>query len=241
MKATLSFLALLGVWTFAAQLTDEVFLVSPQVALNSLGQLFTEQALVTDIWASFKRITTALVLCFGIAIPLGIWLGRRPHLQDYFKSLTHFLRYIPAPTLLPLSILWFGVGEAAKVFIVFWGIFFPVLLAIRDAAQGVDKDLLLAAQALGYKARQELLHVTFRSIAPSILSTLRIAWAEAWIYLLIAEMIAADNGIGKSLIVAQRFLRVDQIFALLILLALLGIFADRGFQNLARKLFPYQA
>jgi len=240
MKNIFSFLVLIIAWEILGKQVDSSFFVSFTEAIQSLIYLLKEQQLIVDIGTSFQRIFIALSLCFIIAIPLGIGIGRIKEIESLFRPLTHFLRYIPAPTLIPISILWLGIGEAPKIFIVLWGIFFPTLLSIRDAAKNIPKSYHQVSRSLGYTKWQNLYHVSFPAIAPEIFNAFRIAWGESWIYLLIAELISAENGIGKSIVVAQRFLKMDQIFALILLLGIIGLISDQSFKFTYSKLFRYK-
>ncbi len=240
MLRIISILAILLAWQALAIVTDPIYFVSLKQAIKALHELFWLDGLVFDVWSSLKRILWAMMLVFVIAIPLGIVIGRSKLCKLLSEPITRFLRYVPAPTLIPLAVIWFGVGELAKVFIVFWGIFFPVLLGIRDSAESVPSSFIRVSKSMGYNFWQRFRKVVFPSIAPNILNIMRVAFAEAWVYLILAEIIAAPNGIGKTLILAQRYLRVDKIFAIIILLAIIGLVSELCFYYARRKLFKYQ-
>lgn len=239
-KRTLSILIIVLLWESLAIVTDPIYFVSLPEAFLSLIEAFKQDSLLTDILASLRRVSLALLAVFIIAIPLGVSIGSSKKINLSTEPITRFLRYIPAPTIIPLSVIWFGTGELSKIFIVFWGVFFPVLLGIRDAAKATPKEYIECAQSLNYSEFKIMKDVIFENIKPDTLNLLRIAFAESWIYLLMAEMIASPNGIGKALILAQRYLRVDKIFGILILLAIIGLVSELLFQILRKLLFRYK-
>ena len=236
----ISIIGFIVLWEFIAKITDPIFFVSFSQSIKTLTTLFTEHSLHLDVIASFQRIIYALAITFSIAIPLGIAIASSKINEQITKPITKFLRFIPAPTLIPLSVVWFGIGEFTKVFIVTWGIFFTVLLSIRDATENVPKEYTQIAKSMGYSKFKRLQKVIFPAISPDIANTLRIAIVESWVYLLIAEMIAAKQGIGKSLILAQRFLQIESIFAILILLAIIGVTTDYILVKIRNYLFTYK-
>jgi len=239
-KQITSILGFLVIWEVVGTVADPIFFVSFSDAIIALIKLFTEQNLHLDVMASFQRIIYALTITFSIAIPLGIAIASSKSSEQVTRPITKFLRFVPAPTLIPLSVVWFGIGEFSKVFIITWGIFFTVLLSVRDATENVPKEFTQIAKSMGYSNFKRLQKIILPAISPDILNTLRIAIVESWIYLLIAEMIAAKQGVGKSLILAQRFLQVDNIFAILILLAIIGIATDLILVKTRNYLFKYK-
>lgn len=239
-KQITSILGFLVIWEVVGTVADPIFFVSFSDAIIALIKLFTEKNLHLDVMASFQRIIYALTITFLIAIPLGIAIANSKSSEQITRPLTKFLRFVPAPTLIPLSVVWFGIGEFSKVFIITWGIFFTVLLSIRDATENVPKEFTQIAKSMGYSKFRILQKIILPAISPDIINTLRIAIVESWIYLLIAEMIAAKQGVGKSLILAQRFLQVDNIFAILILLAIIGIATDLILVKTRNYLFKYK-
>jgi len=239
-KQITSILGFLVIWEVVGTVADPIFFVSFSDAIIALIKLFTEQNLHLDVMASFQRIIYALTITFSIAIPLGIAIASSKSSEQITRPITKFLRFVPAPTLIPLSVVWFGIGEFSKVFIITWGIFFTVLLSVRDATENVPKEFTQIAKSMGYSNFKRLQKIILPAISPEILNTLRIAIVESWIYLLIAEMIAAKQGVGKSLILAQRFLQVDNIFAILILLAIIGIATDLILVKTRNYLFKYK-
>lgn len=239
-KQITSILGFLVIWEVVGTVADPIFFVSFSDAIIALIKLFTEKNLHLDVMASFQRIIYALTITFSIAIPLGIAIASSKSSEQVTRPITKFLRFVPAPTLIPLSVVWFGIGEFSKVFIITWGIFFTVLLSVRDATENVPKEFTQIAKSMGYSNFKRLQKIILPAISPDILNTLRIAIVESWIYLLIAEMIAAKQGVGKSLILAQRFLQVDNIFAILILLAIIGIATDVILVKTRNYLFKYK-
>jgi sulfonate transport system permease protein len=137
------------------------------------------------------------------------------------------MRTMPHLALVPLFILWFGIGETPKIALVALGAFFPIYLTLFAGIRGVDRKLLEMGQTLGLSQRERILHVVLPGALPSALVGLRYAVGVAWLSLVVGEQINADSGIGYMMMNARDFLRTDIIMVGLLVYALLGLFADQ--------------
>ena len=174
-----------------------------------------------------------------VALPLGLLAGTFKPAEAFLEPAMDFIRYMPAVAFVPLMMLWCGVGELSKVSIIFIGTFFQMVLMFADDVRKVPMQQIEAAQTMG-GTRQEILYkAIFPSAAPSLLTTCRITLGWAWTYLVVAEIVAANSGLGYAVLKAQHFLQTDKIFAGLIVIGFLGLIQDQLLRVLHHALFPY--
>lgn len=213
---------------------DTAFLPSlPQVAA-SLQEMAASGVLFADIGASIMRVLGGFLLASVLGVPIGILMGSFPVIRHLLEPLIGFLRYMPAAAFTPLLIIYLGIDEAPKITLICIGtVFFNVLMTM-DAVKFVPKELIETALTLGCNRWQLLWKVISRYSLPSILDTLRINAAASWNLLVVAELLAAEVGLGKRIQLAQRFFRTDQIFADLLMLGLIGFAIDMAFRLLLR-------
>ena len=155
------------------------------------------------------------------------------------EPLTDFIRYMPAVAFIPLVMLWFGIDEGAKISIIFIGTFFQMVLMVAENVRMVPMAQIEAALTMGATKYELVKLVMAQSAKPAILDTLRITMGWAWTYLVVAELVAANSGLGYAILKAQRFLKTDTIFAGIIIIGVIGLAMDQGFRWLHRRWFPY--
>ena len=231
-----SLLIPLLLWTVisAMELVDGKFLPSPAAVLESLASMAQEGILFQDIVASTGRVFAGFFLATLVAVPLGICMGVYPAICALCEPLIAMLRYMPAAAFIPLLIIYLGIGEEPKIALIFLGTVYFNVLMVMDAVKFVPKELIETTLTLGGRGRQVLVQVVARYSLPSIIDTLRINIATSWNLVVVAELVAAEVGLGKRIQLAQRFFRTDQIFAELIVLGLIGFAIDMGFRLLLR-------
>jgi len=236
-----SFGLLLLIWWGAAhlQLVDPVFLPGPAQVLRRLTDWFREGGLLDDIGISVYRVGMGFALSLLMAVPLGLYIGAYRPVQAFFEPIMEFSRYLPAVAFVPLVLLWVGIGEASKVTIIWIGTFFQMVLMIADNVRQVPLAQIEAAQTLGADQGEVLNRVVLKSALPAIVDTLRITLGWAWTYLVVAELVAANSGLGYAILRAQRFLQTDKIFVGILLIGALGLLMDQAFRLLHRRAFPW--
>ena len=215
-------------------LVDAKFLPSPQAVFRSLLSMAQSGVLFQDIVASTGRVFAGFFLATLLAVPIGIYMGVYPAFCSLLEPLIAMLRYMPAAAFIPLLIIYLGIGEAPKIALIFIGTLYFNILMVMDAVKFVPKELIETTLTLGGRSRQVLVQVVARYSLPNIIDTLRINIATAWNLVVVAELVAAEVGLGKRIQLAQRFFRTDQIFAELIVLGLIGFAIDMGFRILLR-------
>ncbi|MFL6559420.1 MAG: ABC transporter permease, partial [Bacillus sp. (in: firmicutes)] len=135
--------------------------------------------------------------------------------------------------------VWAGIGESAKILVIFIGCFFQLVLMVADDTNRISKDLLSASYTLGANRIQVITRVILPAMLPKLMTTMRMIMGWAWTYLVVAELVAANSGLGYTIMKAQRFLDTESIFVGIIVIGLLGLIIDRCFAIANKKLFPW--
>jgi NitT/TauT family transport system permease protein len=218
---------------------NPVFLPGPAAVVTRIGSWAMEDDLMGDAFISTLRVVTGWALSALLAIPLGLLIGSWRAVQALLEPLTDFIRYMPAVAFIPLVMLWVGIDEGAKVSIIFIGTFFQMVLMVAEDVRRVPMAQIEAAQTMGATRREVLEQVILPSAKPALLDTLRVTMGWAWTYLVVAELVAANSGLGFAILKAQRFLQTDKIFAGILLIGFIGLAIDQLFRLLHRKAFPW--
>jgi len=233
-------LPLLG-WGLLANssFVDPIFLPDPLGVLRRTLTWALDDDLAGDTLISMYRVMAGFALSAVFALPLGLLIGAFKPVEATLEPLTDFIRYMPAVAFIPLVMLWLGIGESAKISIIFIGTFFQMVLMVAENVRLVPRAQIEAAQTMGATRGETIQLVLLQSAKPAILDTLRLTMGWAWTYLVVAELVAANSGLGYSILKAQRFLKTDTIFAGIILIGLIGLLMDQAFRWLHRRSFPW--
>jgi len=228
-------------WTMMAAWggMDPTFLPAPLQVLGKTWTWATETGLMGDMGISVYRVVAGFLLSAVIALPLGLLIGSYRAVQALLEPLTDFIRYMPAVAFIPLVMLWIGIGEGSKIAIIFIGTFFQMVLMVAEDVRRVPAAQVEAAQTMGANRAELIEKVIFPSAKPALLDTLRITMGWAWTYLVVAELVAANSGLGYAILRAQRFLQTDTIFAGIIVIGLIGLVTDQLFRLAHRRAFPW--
>jgi NitT/TauT family transport system permease protein len=213
---------------------DPKFLPSPAGVLEAFGRLWSTRELLKDTVASLWRVGVGFLLAVLFSVPIGVLMGSFPSIRALLEPLFGLMRYMPAPAFIPLLILYLGIGEEPKVTLIFIGVFFFNSLMVMDTVKFVPKDLIEATYMLGGNRWEALTQVILPHVLPGILDACRINLAAAWQLVIVSELIAANEGLGRRISVAGRFLRTDEIFVGLIVIGIIGLCFDLLFQYLLR-------
>ncbi len=238
----ISFGIILGLWSFACsfELVDTMFLPNPLTVVKKFFAILGDGSLAVDTGISIYRISMGFLLATALGVPIGILCSCFRGVAAVCEPLCQFIRYMPVPAFVPLLMVWMGIGEFSKVMIVFIGTFFQLVLMIIDDSNAVSDDLLSAGYTLGANNKTTLFKVLIPAMTPSMMQTLRMMLGWAWTYLVVAELVAANTGLGYSILKAQRFLQTDQIFVGIIVIGLLGLITDIVFGIIIKKIFPWE-
>jgi NitT/TauT family transport system permease protein len=224
----------LGLWAIVSNsgLIKPLFLPTPLQVLSAIHHLWITGDLPKDITFSVFRVVSGFFLAAIVSIPLGTLMGSFTSLRALLEPIIGIVRYMPASAFIPLLILYFGLGEPPKIILIFIGTLFFNTLMIMDAVKFVPKELIETSYTLGGKRSQVLLQVIFPFILPNIIDACRVNMAASWNLVIVSELVAATEGLGRRISVAQRFLKTDEIFAGLIVIGLIGLTIDLLFRLL---------
>lgn len=218
---------------------NPVFMPGPAKVVQRVATWWTEDDLLGDAGISILRVVVGWALSALIALPLGLFIGSWRCVQALLEPLTDFIRYMPAVAFVPLVMLWVGIDEGAKVAIIFIGTFFQMVLMVAEDVRRVPMAQIEAAQTMGATAAEIVEKVIIPSAKPALLDTLRVTMGWAWTYLVVAELVAANSGLGFAILKAQRFLQTDKIFAGILLIGAIGLLIDQAFRFVHRRSFPW--
>jgi NitT/TauT family transport system permease protein len=218
----------LAVWfaLSASGAVDSTFLPSPAAVWSAGVEMLRSGELIRDTEASVRRILLGFGLGVAISVPLGFAMGGFRAAQAAFEPLIGLLRYLPASAFIPLLIIWLGLGEPPKVTLLVIGVVFFNTLMTADAVRLVPRELLDVSYTLGATRTEVLRKVVLPHSLPGIIDAMRVNVAAAWNFVVVAELIAATSGLGYRIVRAQRFLQTDRIFAVLIVIGLIGLALD---------------
>jgi len=198
-------------------------------------------ALLDDIAVSLQRSGLAFGGAIALGIPLGLFMGQIRAVEQALDPILQFFRQTSALALYPVFILLLGLGEASKVFVIFWATLFPILLATIGGVKEVDRKLIEMAATFGANRATIFARVVLPAAVPSIFVGLRLSATTALLLLIAAEMIGANKGLGFQVMNAQYNFQIPQMFAAILLLALLGLTANFALVALQRRLCRWAA
>ena len=209
---------------------------SPQEPFNSASMsyaawLFSGE-LPHDAVATIFRVVVGFAIGAGLALPLGLLMGNFTRIYCYFNPLIQVLRPIPPIAYIPLAILWFGLGNPPAFFLISLGAFFPVLMNTIAGVRSVDSVYIRAAQNLGAQPLTLFIRVILPAATPHILTGVRVGIGVSFICVIVAEMIAVNNGLGFRILEAREFFWSDKIIAGMFTIGLLGLAIDSGMSRL---------
>ncbi|OZC63406.1 ABC transporter permease [Rhodococcus sp. 06-470-2] len=238
----LSPVVLLVLWQIAsaAGVLSERVLPAPSLIFDAGLELLRNGELADALAISGTRVVQGLVLGGVIGVALGALVGLSKLAEATVDPPLQMLRALPHLGLIPLFILWFGIGETPKILLVALGVAFPLYLNTFSAIRQIDRNFLDTAVVLGFSWRQRFTTIIAPSIAPQLLVGLRQSLAIAWLSLIVAEQINAESGLGYIINNARDFLRVDTIIFGLVVYALMGIATDGIVRILEKRALRYR-
>jgi sulfonate transport system permease protein len=236
-------IVLVIVWEAAAQagfLSPQV-LPAPSKIVRTAIKLATTGSLFNDLGISLLRAVAGFAIGGSVGFALGILVGFSRLAQALIDRSVQMLRAIPFLALLPLVIVWLGVGEAEKIFLVALGVTFPIYINTTLGIRQVDPKLIELGRVQGLSALQLIRRIVLPGALPSILTGVRYALATAWLALVVAETIGAQSGIGFLAMDAREFLRTDVIVLTIVIYALIGVAADSIARLLEQRLLAWHS
>ena len=227
----LGFLSLFVIWQLASlYVVSSVLFPPPTVVFKKGLVLLRTGVLLEHLWASMQRILVGFIAGSLLGMPIGLAMGSFRPVRRVLEPYTEFLRFIPSVAMITVAVIWFGIGEGSKIFLIIYTTIFIVILNTAAGVSAIAPNKIRAAESLGATRKQIFFHVALPATVPYILTGMRLAMANSFTTIVAAELIAANEGLGKMLWDGRMFMLVDDIFVSLVCLGLLGFAADRLFR-----------
>jgi NitT/TauT family transport system permease protein len=199
---------------------------SPLAVVRAFKVEIRTGRLATDVIVSLFRVTCGFLIAVALGIPTGLWLGQKLTPRLALLPIANFFRNLSPLAWIPFAILWFGVGDASTIFLIFLAALFPVVLATMAAVAGIPAVYLRVAHDYGLRGFEKLVHVTLPAIMPQVITTLRVTAGLAWLVVVAAEMVAGRDGLGFAVMDARNGLRIDLLLVEMITIGLIGVAID---------------
>lgn len=237
LKPFLGILIALAVWFLVCEL--EIFstyvLPTPMKVWNSFLKMLSTGEIFVDAAISFGRVLKGFFIAFVLAFLLGTFRIFVPSAEKYYDSIVQFFRNVPPLSMIPLLILWCGIGEATKTVIIVLASFFPMYLNIVKGFTSCDKKLLEVGEAFGYSKRKQFTHIILQYAMADILVGMRIGMGYSWRAIIGAEMVAASTGLGHMILFAQQMSRTDKVIVGIFVIGIVGTVTDKIFGFVIKK------
>lgn len=211
----------------------------PSQIASTFSEMIKSGEWVSDLEASMSRYGAGFALGIVFGIVLGMVTGRVQFLRDSLSPLLNFLRSTPSVALIPLAIVWFGIGEAQKIFVVTWGVTFPLWLNTHAGVSEVEREYVWAAQSLGARPWRLYAEVYLPRALPFIIAGTRMGIATGFFALAAAEMAGAFGGVAFRIFYSYQVFRTDKMMVAILTIGFLGIISDRLFIYFVRWLLPW--
>lgn len=211
----------------------------PEIVMEAGKELFEANILWEHIFVSLARVLGGFLLACLLAFPLAILLALHPRLSPWFTPTLNFFRHTPPLALIPILILWLGIGESTKLSIIILASFFPIFLNTESGIRNADFHLIEVGKSLGYSKKMIFQKIILPASLPSIALGMRLGMGYSWRALIGAEMIAASSGLGYLILDAEQMSRSDIIIVGILSIGILGTFMDLFFRKLYQDWLPW--
>jgi ABC-type nitrate/sulfonate/bicarbonate transport system permease component len=231
-----------GVWEFlsATGRVNALLLPTPVAVFQAAVTLTQNGTLPIDTGVSLGRVLVGFLAALVVAVPLGVLMGLWRVVSDAVNPLVEVLRPVPPIAIIPIAMLWFGIGESSKIFLIAYGAFFPILLNTIAGFRAIDPIHIRAVQSLGATRWQIIRHVIVLSAFPYIVVGARLGMAMGFIVLVAAELIAADAGLGFLIQDARQHFMTDQVFVGIIAIGIVGLILNQSLLVVERRIVPWR-
>lgn len=232
---------IIAAWCIASYggFVEEIFLPTPTGVWKRMCEMAADGSLWLSCAYSTKRVMMGWIWSVVFALPCGMLMANSRKFAAFIRPVMEFARYLPVVALVPLTLLYIGIDEAQKYTVIFLGTFFQLELMVCDTVSGVDKNMINAARTLGAGKFQIYKEVILPAALPGLMDDFRMTVGWAWTYLVVAEMVAASNGLGYMILRSQRYLATDTIFTGLIMIGVIGLVTDWFFRILSKLICPW--
>jgi ABC-type nitrate/sulfonate/bicarbonate transport system permease component len=231
--------ALIAVWSLIAHTLDINGLPPPGEALAQIPAILTDPESLLNILDSVKRMAIGFALATAVAVPLGLTMGRSRAVAAFFNPLLMVIYPVPKAALMPIIMLWLGVGDASKTLVIFLGVTLPVIYHSYQGARAVEEKMLWSAAAMGLSAPARLARIVLPAALPEIFVGLRTGLVIALITMVTSEMIARQAGVGNILFNSLDMAQYDIVYAMIVIIGIMGFVIDAGFEWLRGRLVAW--
>jgi NitT/TauT family transport system permease protein len=229
-------IGLLCVWQLASmRLGTESFPTAIQT-LKAVPSILTDKESIRNILDSMRRMAIGLTLAVLFAIPLGLMMGRVKAVANFFNPLMMIIYPVPKAALMPIIMLWLGVGDVSKTLVIFLGVSLPIIYHAFQGAKAVEEKMLWSGAAMGMSAPSRMLRIVLPAALPEILTGCRTGLVLALITMITSEMIARQSGAGNILFNALDMAQYDTVFAMILIVGMMGIIFDAVFEKVRLSL-----
>jgi ABC-type nitrate/sulfonate/bicarbonate transport system permease component len=234
-------LLILLVWELASRshLLNPLIAPPPSTVAADILLLIRTGTLFVALSATFQRIIIGFAIATVISVLLGTLMARFRIFEDLMDPVVELIRPVSPLAIFPLAILWFGIGDASKIFLIALSCSFPIILNTYAGVRSIDVSYIRAARSLGANSGEILAKVVLPASLPQVFTGVRIAWGIALIVIIASEMIGATEGLGYMVLEAQQTFRVERVFAGIVIIGVLGFATDRALRALSRWLLPW--
>jgi NitT/TauT family transport system permease protein len=230
---------LLVAWEIASYALDISGLPPAHQAVRELPTILQDKESLLAILDSIRRMVTGFALALAFAIPVGLMMGRSRWIAAFFNPLLMIIYPVPKAALMPLIMLWLGVGDASKTLVIFLGVSLPVIYHAYQGSRAVEEKMLWSAAAMGMGAGARLLRVVLPAALPEIMVGIRTGLVLALITMVTSEMIARKQGVGDLLFNALAMAQYETVYATIVIIGILGFVIDALFERLRLRLVSW--
>ena len=232
----LACLGLLGVWQVAALTLNTDSFPTAWNAIRAVPSILGDKESLINILASIRRMVIGFSVAISLSIPLGLMMGRSRAVASFFNPLLMITYPVPKAALMPIILLWLGVGDIAKMLVIFLGVSLPVIYHSFQGAKAIEEKMLWSGAAMGLSAAQRMIRIVLPATLPEILTGCRTGLVLALITMVTSEMIARQSGAGNILFNALDMGQYDTVYAMIIIIGAMGIGIDAAFEKLRARL-----
>jgi NitT/TauT family transport system permease protein len=237
------FLVIIIIWDLVVKggKIDPIFVPPLELVFSSFLSLCLSTEFLSDhLLTSSIRVIIAFLLSVSIALPIGIISSQISWVSHLIEPICGFTRYLPIAGLVPLCILWFGIGTEQKISVIILGVVFQLVLLFASDAASVPNEFIESGKTFGLNRWQIIQRIVLPYSLPAIWDDMRISAGWAWSYLVLAELVAGNNGLGYFIIQSQRYLQIERVFAGILIVGILGALTDLLFYSIASRLFQWK-
>jgi NitT/TauT family transport system permease protein len=230
---------LLGIWQIASLILNTDSFPSALDAIRAIPSILGDRESLINILDSLRRMAIGFSVAVAVSIPLGLLMGRSRAVASFFNPLLMVIYPVPKAALMPVIMLWLGIGDLAKMLVIFLGVSLPVIYHSFQGAKAVEEKMLWSGAAMGLSAAQRMIRIVLPAALPEILTGCRTGLVLALITMVTSEMIARQSGAGNILFNSLDMGQYDTVFAMIIIIGAMGIGLDAAFESMRGRLVKW--